>query len=132
MLPPAVLSDCGTLDPLQRGLCVDFATGDGKQFDLLIKDDDIHFDGIDTLQTTDGRPSIAQDVTHAIRESQLLTGLVAQRNSLERKHIYVQIETLVEDDERIIPGTATVTESDTETVWIQAQTYDYQDVAFYL
>ena len=111
---------------------MDFASGDGQQFDLLITSDDINFDGIDALQTTDGRPSIAQDVAHAIRESMLLMGLVKQRNHLERKHIYVQIETLVEEDKRIIPGTATVAESETHTVWIQAQTYDYNDVAFYL
>lgn len=110
----------------------DTATGDGQQFDLLVTSDDVHFDGVDTLETTDGRPSIAQDVVHAIRESMLLNGLIAQRDLLKRKSIYVQIETLVEDDERIIPGTAKVAESDIELVWVQAQTYDYQGIAFHL
>lgn len=110
----------------------DTATGDGQHFDLLVTSDDVRFDGVDTLETTDGRPSIAQDVVHAIRESMLLNGLVGQRDLMQRKSIYVQIEALVEEDERIIPGTAEVTESDIELVWVQAQTYEYQGVAFHL
>lgn len=110
----------------------DTATGDGQHFDLLVTGDDIHFDGVDTFETTDGRPSIAQDVVHAIRESMLLNGLVAQRDLLQRKSIYVQIESLVEEDTRIIPGSASVSESNLELVWVQAQTYDYQGIAFHL
>lgn len=108
------------------------ATGDGQHFDLLITNEDIRFDGVESLANTDGRPSIAQDVVHAIVESRLLTGLIAQRDFLSRRAIYVQIETLVETDARIIPGSASVTESNIETVWVQAKTYEYQDIAFHL
>lgn len=113
---------------------MDAAIGDGQHFDLLVTDDDIHFDGVDSFETTDARPSIAQDIVHAIRESMLLNELIAQRDFLKRKSIYVQIETLVEADDRIVPGTATVSESDSDgqSVWIQANTYDYQGISFYL
>jgi len=114
-------------------ILTDTATHNGQHFDLRVVAEDICFDGIDTLQTTDGRPSIAQDVVHAIIESQLLKKLIAQRDFMTRRSIYVQIETLVENDQRIVPGTAQVSESTTETtIWVQAKTYDYQDIAFHL
>lgn len=111
---------------------MDIAHGDGKHFDLLIIDDDIHFADNGEPSTVDGRPSIAQDIKHAIRESQLLVRIIGERNPLMRRHYHVQIEQLVEEDQRIVPGSARVTEHQTETIWVQAKTYEYKHISFYL
>lgn len=113
---------------------MDYANGDGKHFDLLIIDDDIVLLADDEPRTVDGRPSIAQDVCHAIRESLLLIPLVGERNPLLRRGIHQQVEALVEEDVRIIPGTCRVTEKPSAPgkIWVQAKTYEYTDIAFYL
>lgn len=113
---------------------MDTAWGDGKHFDLRIVDDDIGVDDTGEPLPIDGRPSIAQDVGHMIRESQLLTGLIGERNPLYRRAVHQQIEALVEEDVRIIPGTCRVTEQRNAPgkLWVQAKTYEYQGIAFYL
>lgn len=112
----------------------DIAWGDGHHYDLRIVDDDIAIGEDGEPLPMDGRPSIAQDVGHAIRESQLLVGLIGERNTLFRRAIHQQIEQLVEDDLRIIPGSCRVTEQKTAPgkIWVQAKTYEYKDIAFYL
>lgn len=112
---------------------MDYAHGDGHHFDLLIINDDLAFGADGEPTPVDGRPSIAQDVAHAIRESQLLVGLIGERSPLLRRGIYQQIEALVEQDLRIIPGTCRVTEpKDAESPWVMARTYEYKDIGFYL
>lgn len=112
---------------------MDTAVGDGKHFDLLIQDNDLVLDDFGEPLTVDGRPSVAQDVAHSLRESQLLTPLIAQRSPLQRRHQYAQMEQLVEDDPRIVPGSCRITEDrDSEQSHIVANTYEYQGIAFYL
>lgn len=113
-------------------MAFDTAHGDGHHFDILITDDDLTLDDTSFVVTTDGRPSIAQDVKHAVRESQLLVSLIGERNPIKRKMFLRQIETIVEDDLRIIPGTASVTEYERGKIWIQADTIEYQHIDFYL
>lgn len=116
---------------------MDVAHGDGKQFDLLIVNDDIAIGSDGEPLTIDGRPSIAQDIAHLIRESNLLIELIGERDVLLRRAIYQRVEMLVETDARITPGTARVIDGSDGTrsrsvIWVQARTYDYQDIAFYL
>lgn len=113
---------------------MDTAWGDSHHYDLLIIDDDIAIGDDGEPLPIDGRPSIAQDVVHAIRESQMMVELVGERNALYRRAIHQQIEQLVENDVRIIPGTCRVTEQANAPgkIWVQAKTYEYEDIAFYL
>lgn len=112
---------------------MDYAHGDGKHYDMLIINDDLAFGTDGEPLAVDGRPSIAQDVAHAIRESQLLLELIGERNPLLRRGIHQQIEALVEQDLRVIPGTCRVTEpKDATAPWVIAKTYDYNDIGFYL
>lgn len=105
---------------------------DVKYIDLLIVNDDVLLtdDGLPTL--TDSRPSIAQDVKHMIRETGLLVELVAERDGEKRQLNYNRIIRNVDEDERIIPGTAAINEADNNRLWLTAKTVDYHQIGFYL
>lgn len=110
----------------------DSAQGDGRHFDLLIVDDDIALGATGCEQHIDGRPSIAQDTLHMIRDTGLLRRLIGERDSEKRQAILIELVEAIEDDERIIPGTARITESNPEKYWIEAQTEEYHQIGFWL
>lgn len=111
---------------------MDTAIGDGHHFDLLITDNDLSYGADNAPLTVDGRPSIAQDIVHRIRESNLLVPTIAERSAMLRRNAYVQIETLVEDDVRIVPGSCSVKEAQQGQLQVLAKTYEYQGITFYL
>ncbi|WP_020411010.1 DUF2590 family protein [Hahella ganghwensis] len=104
----------------------------GDYIDLYIVDNDLALDAIGVPQEVDGRASIAQDIKHMIRESGLLVELIGERNGEKVALNLSRIETRVENDTRIKPGTAKVTRTDTETFLITAKTLAYGDLEFYL
>ena len=69
--------------------------------------------------------SVAQDIKHAIMEKGLARELQGERNAALRADVLVQIEQQAEQDERIIPGTATAIEINSKTVFLTAKTYDF-------
>lgn len=71
------------------------------------------------------RQSIAQDVIHMIIESALMKLLIAERSRVLRGDILMQLEMLVETDERIVPGTVTITEELSGRYLIAAQTWAF-------
>lgn len=73
--------------------------------------------------------SIGQDIRHAVIESGLATKLVAERSPTLRDDILTQIELLVEDDVRLIPGTIVVTQESMTRISITARAYDFDDVS---
>ena len=112
---------------------MDTAWGDGHHYDLKIIDDDLVFDEFGEPVWIDGRPSIAQDVAHSIRESLLPVELIGQRDALERRGIHQLIEMRVEEDLRIMPGSCRVTEEHAEKpLWVMARTNEYKNIGFYL
>lgn len=72
--------------------------------------------------------SIAQDIKHSILASGLTRELIAERNPALRDDVLVQIEQLTEQDSRIIPGTATVTELSVGEIILTADAYEYGTV----
>lgn len=108
------------------------AINNGQHVDILILDDDIALDAAGCVAYLDGRASIAQDLIHMIRETGLLVALVGQRDQEVRQSKLVQLVQEIEADERIIPGTAKITEADIEQYWITAQTVDYHHLGFWL
>lgn len=72
--------------------------------------------------------SIAQDVKHAIMESGLARELQAERNPALRADVLLQIEQTAESDARIIPGTASATESSFGMIYLTAQAYEFSDI----
>lgn len=80
-----------------------------EYIDLLIHDNDLVLDLSRQPLLIDDRASIAQDIAHMIRDSGLLVTLVAERDRLKQRDCIQQLELLVENDERLVPGTALIT-----------------------
>ena len=93
--------------------------------DILITDDDITLDAGGNPVWVTGRESITQDIAHMIRESGLLVGLIGNRDAASRQANIVQITLRVDQDERIVPGTAAIEESALGTYWLYAETVNY-------
>lgn len=98
---------------------------DSLYIDLLITGRDLTLNSGNEPVLCDNRVSIAQDCVHAIIESGLATQLVGERSPTLRADLRNQIEMLVEDDERIVPGTVRVNEESQVKLWITADTYDF-------
>ncbi|EPU1407410.1 DUF2590 family protein, partial [Klebsiella pneumoniae] len=62
---------------------------------------------------------------HSIIESGLATELIAERSPTLRGDIFTRMELLIEDDERLIPGTVSITEETLSRLWVTADTYDF-------
>ncbi|HEI9768597.1 TPA: DUF2590 family protein [Morganella morganii] len=102
---------------------------DSLYIDLLITDRDFTLNSGNEPVLCDNRVSIAQDCVHAIIESGLATQLVGERSPTLRADLRNQIEMLVEDDDRIVPGTVRVNEESQVKLWITADTYDFGPIS---
>ena len=96
--------------------------------DLLITNENISLDAGNMPSLCDNRVSIAQDIKHALLESGLVTALIAERSALARKDIILQMTLLIEDDERLIPGTIRITEQSLERLFITAETVEFGSI----
>ncbi|MEI8244355.1 MAG: DUF2590 family protein [Lentisphaerota bacterium] len=100
--------------------------------------DDLAVDEAGQAQIVTDRDCIIQDLIHAIRESGYLVEMVAELNPDKRKLLLQEIALLVEDDERIVPGTVTITENAPAVFgapwsWdLIADTYDFKDITLKL
>lgn len=83
-------------------------------------------------QPIDGRASIGQDIKHMILDSGLLVDIVGERNPEAVKQNLIRIESKVDGDIRIVPGTARVTRTDNETFFVSAKTVKYGALEVYL
>lgn len=90
--------------------------------DLLITNNDLTLDPSNQPVLVDDRASIAQDIAHMIRESGLLVTLVAERDRFRQADCVQQLELLVETDERLVPGTVQITETDSGLYLVTATT----------
>ncbi len=103
-------------------------TDPGNYWDLRIVDDDIALDvGRQPLKLAD-RASIAQDIAHMIPERGYLTAMIAERDVRKRKYQMVLITIAVDDDTRIVPGTAQISESTPGELWLTAKTVEYGEL----
>lgn len=96
-----------------------------KYIDLLMTADDtlaVDADGLPLLVAD--RDSIAQDLVHLIRESGELELLIGERDPELRQLREQRIARLVDEDLRIVPGTASMTRHG-ETWSLTATTTDY-------
>lgn len=101
-----------------------------KYLDILITGEDLTLDSGNAPQICNNRISIAQDVKHSIIESGLATQLIAERSRILRRDIILQIIFLVEDDERLIPGTIFIDEESNTRLLLNAETYDFGSIDF--
>ena len=93
--------------------------------DLLITNDDFVLNTGNEPVLCNNRQSIGQDVIHSIIESGLATELIAERSQTLRGDIFTRMELLIEDDERLIPGTVSITEETLSRLWVTADTYEF-------
>ena len=104
----------------------------GDYIDLLILNNDLVLDPSRQPELIEDRASIAQDIGHMIRESGLLVTLVAERSKLRQADCILQLELLVEDDERLVPGTARITQDSPGVYLVTAKTMKFGAVEVYL
>ena len=98
--------------------------------DLLITDDDLTLDsGGEPLLVFD-RDCITQDIKHLIRESGLIALCIGERDPAKRAQAQQDLQILIEDDERLIPGTIQITEESFERYLISAETVDFGLIQF--
>lgn len=93
--------------------------------DLLIQGDDFVLNTGNEPVLCNNRQSVGQDVVHSIIESGLATELIAERSPTLRGDIFTRMELLIEDDERLIPGTVSIAEETLSRLWVTADTYDF-------
>ena len=93
--------------------------------DLLITDNDLTLDPSNQPLLVDDRASIAQDIGHMIRESGLLVTQVAERDRFRQADCIQQLELLVEADERLVPGTALITQLEPGQYLVTATTLKF-------
>ncbi|WP_458377763.1 DUF2590 family protein [Pseudomonas fluorescens] len=96
-----------------------------EYIDLLIHDNDLVLDLSRQPLLIDDRASIAQDIAHMIRDSGLLVTLVAERDRLRQRDCIQQMELLVEADERLVPGTALITQLEPGQYLVTATTMKF-------
>ena len=96
-----------------------------EYIDLLIHDNDLVLDLSRQPLLIDDRASIAQDIAHMIRDSGLLVTLVAERDRLKQRDCIQQLELLVEADERLVPGTALITQLEPGQYLVTATTLKF-------
>lgn len=96
-----------------------------EYIDLLIQDNDLVLDLSRQPLLIDDRASIAQDIAHMIRDSGLLVTLVAERDRLKQRDCIQQLELLVENDERLVPGTALITQLEPGQYLVTATTLKF-------
>ena len=95
--------------------------------DLLIENGNFVLNTGKEPELCNNRKSIGQDIIHSILESGLATQLIGERSPTLRADIFTQLELLIEEDERIVPGTVEVSEENQKRLWVTASTYDYAD-----
>ncbi|MBJ9020910.1 DUF2590 family protein [Citrobacter farmeri] len=98
--------------------------------DLFIEHGDFSLNAGNEPELCNNRKSIGQDIIHAIIESGLATQLIAERSPTLRADIFTQLELLVENDERIVPGTVEISEESQKRLWVTASTYDFGTLSY--
>ena len=101
---------------------------DFKYQDLLIENGDLVLDAGRNPALIQDRAVIAQDIKHAILESQLAVELIAERSPSLKADIRTKLELLVEEDVRLVPGTVRLEEPKEGMIYIFAKTIDFGDL----
>ncbi len=96
-----------------------------KYIDILVINGAWQLDAGGQPRYTQDRHSIGQDIKHRIMESGLARKLIGERSPTLRADVMTEIELLVENDERLIPGTIVISEEDIERVLVTARTYEF-------
>ncbi|ENC6422544.1 DUF2590 family protein [Aeromonas veronii] len=99
-----------------------------KYIDILVVNGAWQLDAGGQPRYTQDRHCIGQDIKHRIMESGLARKLIGERSPTLRADVMTEIELLVENDERLIPGTIVISEEDIERVLVTARIYEFGDL----
>lgn len=103
-------------------------TQEPKYIDILVIDGAWQLDAGGQPCMTQDRHSIGQDIKHRIMESGLARKLIGERSPTLRADVMTEIELLVENDERLIPGTIVISEEAPDRILVTARTYEFGDL----
>lgn len=98
--------------------------------DLLIADNDLVFDGADEPILCANKTSVVQDTKHLIRESGLLVRCVGERDGAKIDTLLLDLELMIEEDERLIPGTISIQRPSVGRVYVLSETADHGKFGF--
>lgn len=98
--------------------------------DLFITDNDLTLGSGGEPLLCDDRVSIAQDIKHLIRESGLMVTIIGQRSRDLIADAIQRLVILIEDDERLVPGTVAITETTFEQYFVTADTVEFGAISF--
>ncbi|ANQ17553.1 TPA: DUF2590 family protein [Vibrio diabolicus] len=101
---------------------------DYKYQDILIENGDVVLDAGRNPILIQDRAVIAQDIKHAIIESNLAVDLIAERSPSKKADIRTKLELLVEEDVRLVPGTVRLDEPTEGTIYVFADTMDFGEL----
>ena len=101
---------------------------DHKYQDILIENGDVVLDAGRNPILIQDRAVIAQDIKHAIIESNLAVDLIAERSPSKKADIRTKLELLVEEDVRLVPGTVRLDEPTEGTIYVFADTMDFGEL----
>lgn len=101
---------------------------DYKYQDILIENGDVVLDAGRNPILIQDRSVIAQDIKHAIIESNLAVDLIAERSPSKKADIRTKLELLVEEDVRLVPGTVRLDEPTEGTIYVFADTMDFGEL----
>ncbi|WP_274021394.1 DUF2590 family protein [Vibrio parahaemolyticus] len=101
---------------------------DYKYQDILIENGDVVLDAGRNPILIQDRAVIAQDIKHAIIESNLAVDLIAERSLSKKADIRTKLELLVEEDVRLVPGTVRLDEPTEGTIYVFADTMDFGEL----
>jgi len=93
--------------------------------DLQFEHDDLVLDSAGEPVLVEDAACITQDIKHLIRDSGLMVQMIGQRNSAVVDDLVLQLTLMIEDDERLIPGTVSIEQTSTELFFITADTYEF-------
>lgn len=96
--------------------------------DLQFNDDDLVLDPAGEPVLITDRDCITQDIKHMIRDSGLMLQIVGQRDKNTVDDHLISLTLLIEDDERLIPGTVDIEQTDKGVFFITADTFDFGSV----
>lgn len=96
--------------------------------DILIENGDVVLDAGRNPILIQDRAVIAQDIKHAIIESNLAVDLIAERSPSKKADIRTKLELLVEEDVRLVPGTVRLDEPTEGTIYVFADTMDFGEL----
>lgn len=97
--------------------------------DLLIENGDVMLDAGRNPVLIQDRAVIAQDIKHAIIESNLAVELIAERSPSKKADIRTRLELLVEEDVRLVPGTVSIEEVKSGFIYIFAKTIEFGEIS---